>query len=646
MNLCLLRSKRVWIAVAIAALDQAAFAQSPSNVVAGALVSGAVSVSGDQHRIVGRFGACGLFLEGERSRIYPEIGGVLAGAATVEIAIDPRPTPGLPIAFSAQRGSFATIDGALLEVSYRSTGDAVFTSAALPESNEPGKTHSGLLPATAATARGLDYFVTTEIGPFSLRFPPGAGPESPAHAEVRLDAFTNDALATAAGTYRMLGVALHLDDPTRPDRVLGDELGAQSVDRWRLLRWLPEDERYEEYSASMAVTAMDPGRAYWLISAENAALDLDGWSTLPQSGSVEISLLPGWNQIANPFAFPVDLEAITIAVGNEELSFSEAVDRSLIEAAPLHRYTGSGYTSSSRSLAPWDGYFVANLDVEERTIRWRIPARAAVAGLEGATIASRDVAGAAVQPETLASGWLLRLEAQLEDGSRAAVETGVLEAATQGFDRADALAPPASPAGGIGFHVRGQGLSNGRLALSRDLRPASSSAQERWELVLSATSPQACRVVPDLQGAMPPGATFRLVDLELGQEYDLLGSGPREIGFMVGAAPRSYELRFDANGSNPSGGIHRPLGPIRPNPVRDSATVAFAMASAGRTEIAVFDAGGRRVRLLLARHLASGSHSLVWDGRDDRGERVAAGVYFVELGSGDARHSERVAVIR
>jgi len=68
-----------------------------------------------------------------------------------------------------------------------------------------------------------------------------------------------------------------------------------------------------------------------------------------------------------------------------------------------------------------------------------------------------------------------------------------------------------------------------------------------------------------------------------------------------------------------------------PNPARDAASFAFALAAAGRAELAIFDAAGRRVRTLAHQVLDAGAHRLPWDARDDSGRACAEGVYFARL---------------
>jgi hypothetical protein len=74
------------------------------------------------------------------------------------------------------------------------------------------------------------------------------------------------------------------------------------------------------------------------------------------------------------------------------------------------------------------------------------------------------------------------------------------------------------------------------------------------------------------------------------------------------------------------------LEPARPSPFRDRVDLAFTLSSADRIELAVFEASGRRVRTLIPDSWRNaGPHAVTWDGTDDRGRPVAAGVLFVRL---------------
>lgn len=71
-----------------------------------------------------------------------------------------------------------------------------------------------------------------------------------------------------------------------------------------------------------------------------------------------------------------------------------------------------------------------------------------------------------------------------------------------------------------------------------------------------------------------------------------------------------------------------------PNPFQHTTRIAFETADAGAVLLRLYDAGGRRVRTLVDARLEAGPHELAWDGRDDAGRRLAAGLYFVRLATG------------
>jgi hypothetical protein len=78
-----------------------------------------------------------------------------------------------------------------------------------------------------------------------------------------------------------------------------------------------------------------------------------------------------------------------------------------------------------------------------------------------------------------------------------------------------------------------------------------------------------------------------------------------------------------------------PLGLPRlmssPNPFDGATTVSFGLERSGPVELAVFGVDGRRVRRLVGWSLEAGPHSIAWDGKDDAGRSVPAGMYLFRL---------------
>jgi hypothetical protein len=74
-----------------------------------------------------------------------------------------------------------------------------------------------------------------------------------------------------------------------------------------------------------------------------------------------------------------------------------------------------------------------------------------------------------------------------------------------------------------------------------------------------------------------------------------------------------------------------------PNPFVAGTTIGLVLPSSEEVDLGVCDLSGRVVRTLQRGRLAGGPHRFEWNGRNDSGHRVAAGVYFVHL-DGSGRH--------
>jgi hypothetical protein len=100
--------------------------------------------------------------------------------------------------------------------------------------------------------------------------------------------------------------------------------------------------------------------------------------------------------------------------------------------------------------------------------------------------------------------------------------------------------------------------------------------------------------------------------------------------------------------TRPAPGALRLL-PNVPNPFNPRTRLHFEVPS-GRgvpvVSLTLHDASGRRVRTLLARHLPPGTHSVQWEGLDDRGDPVGSGVYVARLEAAGVVTSRKLMLLR
>jgi flagellar hook assembly protein FlgD len=68
-----------------------------------------------------------------------------------------------------------------------------------------------------------------------------------------------------------------------------------------------------------------------------------------------------------------------------------------------------------------------------------------------------------------------------------------------------------------------------------------------------------------------------------------------------------------------------------------------------KVSLKLYDMSGRLVRTLLetkAQGLEPGAYDLLWDGKGDRGMKLASGVYFYRLEAEDFQASKKLVLIR
>lgn len=80
-----------------------------------------------------------------------------------------------------------------------------------------------------------------------------------------------------------------------------------------------------------------------------------------------------------------------------------------------------------------------------------------------------------------------------------------------------------------------------------------------------------------------------------------------------------------------------------PNPFNGETVIKFSLPRQEKVEITVYNIQGKRVRTLVSRSFEAGTHSVTWDGMDQKGNLGASGVYIYKLTAGKStRYREMV----
>ncbi len=83
-----------------------------------------------------------------------------------------------------------------------------------------------------------------------------------------------------------------------------------------------------------------------------------------------------------------------------------------------------------------------------------------------------------------------------------------------------------------------------------------------------------------------------------------------------------------------------------PNPFNPSTVISFQLPVSSEVHLVIYNSTGQFVRQLASGVFAGGSHSIVWDGKNDRGQQVAGGSYFYKLTAGDFQSTQRMIFLK
>ena len=101
-----------------------------------------------------------------------------------------------------------------------------------------------------------------------------------------------------------------------------------------------------------------------------------------------------------------------------------------------------------------------------------------------------------------------------------------------------------------------------------------------------------------------------------------------------GSSPVLEDITFRADQSGIDTDVvdlSEPRLSAEPNPFNPYVSISFGLETAGMVRLSAFDVRGRMVRRIADAYLQAGEHRLGWDGTDDSGRPLAAGIYWLRL---------------
>jgi len=497
---------------------------------------------------------------------------------------------------------------------YRPSGSADYQSVLLTQN---GLQMEGVIPGSAVTLRGIDFYARLSNGQFVLTYPETDPQRSPAHVQVPVARYSPN-LSLAEMTYRMVSVPLVLELPGI-NHVLADDYGEYDRTKWRVCAYRENAaEFYAEYP-NLRET-FTPGTALWLITRSGGFFDVEDGISVNASAPYAVTLQPGWNQVANPFAFSVD--------------WSSVVVNGTVEA-PVY-YNGTDYEYGVQVLDPWEGYFIQNRSTTAVSLLF---------------VPEESSGGPAkTSPKRLEEGeYLVQISAdvpglRLVDGNNF---IGFLSNVSDGLDSLDfSEAPP------IGDHIQFAILEK-EGAFAGNFKTLSKQGHS-WDIRISTNlkMEKQVRLLLSEQGEKADSLRIYLLDKDFfcavpmsGREVfvDLKKDLPaRNLKLIIGTP----EFAQEAAGGIPIAPMDFAIDQNYPNPFNPSTAIAYQVGRKTRVLLELFDVLGRKVRTLVDGEQITGRYVARWDGKNDRGIPVTAGVYVCRIRAEGYSAARKMILVR
>lgn len=517
--------------------------------------------------------------------------------------------PGLPIAGQALNVAIrlaGTQTGANVTFFYRSAGESTFNSTPI--------TGSGMIPGTDITGEGFEYYIEGPQGTF-----PSQSPESqPATRPVFVQQITSG-LQLFPRLYKMVSVPFELGDPSIVS-VLND-FGPYDPAVWRLLRWNGID--YDEYPN--IDDTFTPGTAFFLITSSDTTFSIQNATSVNTAEPYSIDLSPGWNQIGNPFGFPVLLSNV---IRNTSLvsSFAYFDGVEMLQNPEI-----------VNTLLPWEGYFVFNSGSENTAIQIQPTPANNTAGKQSAQRAARL--------QVIAS---LR-ESGLKDTQN---WVGFHPEATEGRDQVDV---PEAPPFGEEYIRLSIGSSQDPLAL--EYKPFPQQGSE-WSLYLTASTSEPLSGSDEItlsfagNDQFPSDFELALIDDDHGYAQ-LISNASATIRWDQAQTVRSLRLLTGTREYITSRIQSIPLAPEAysieqnfPNPFQQQTSIRYHLSKRSDVSLVVYNALGQEIKTIVQSTQSPGSFEATWDGKDTQGLAAPSGIYFYRLLADDFQATGRMTLIR
>lgn len=209
-----------------------------------------------------------------------------------------------------------------------------------------------------------------------------------------------------------------------------------------------------------------------------------------------------------------------------------------------------------------------------------------------------------------------------------------------------------------GAAMRIQGGSNQQIGMELDTRPVSDI--DGASMKLSTTYPGAGTVAQI--SPLPKNAVVGDIDKDNVADLDVV-FGRDDLFLLLGNVPNGTDVTLVMTAKTTGAAGNLPIratkvvkikntGPLAvsafasPNPFNPATSVKYSLRKGGEVSVRIFSLDGRLVKTLMEGVATAGTHEVLWDGRDNGGNSVRSGMYFVKTTSGGESAVFKISLLK
>lgn len=511
-------------------------------------------------------------------------------------------------------------------VKYRALGSGASAYKEKSLSPLPGSGNaarfSATIPQEDITEKGLQFYVEVTSGGKTIQFPYSEfqnAETNPYTIDVSIPSpgiNSSGTLTLPGGTsakaYRLVSIPLNLTDKTPTGAFRESRLG-ELGDKgdWQLYRYDNLSERFVTASEG-SFGLIEAGRSYLLITRQPKTLNSGAGKTVTIDNAVTI-IQPGWNMIANPYAFNILWTGV--AYLNSKINYANIV----VLQNGKFRYVDDldNADLSLFELEPWKGYMYYS-EPDSGIFPLVYPP----VTLTALTKSSRRM----LSKSNLNQGeYLIRLG--LKNGDDMVYHTaGEIENASDGFDNFDKRALPVLDPDDVRL-VFGK-------ALHSEFKPIAQEGSS-WDFeIFTGTEKSSVQLsIADIAG-LPAGYEVWIIDRDRNEVHsvsdgmiDVHLSSKRPAHYSLMAGTQAY-LEQQQAALIPT---QYYLSQNYPNPFNPTTTIRYGLPQTSKVRLTVYNILGQEVATLFNGVQNASSYGIAWNGRNRHGLSVASGLYIYRL---------------